>query len=213
MDIKIILIAIAIAIVLFIAMQYWKQSIFKKLLKHLQKGDFDAYFKTLDSFGCKYFYPVFNREYMRLNAYMMKGDLGKIEETFETLLRIRKSKKQELDVSIKAFYYYLDEKNKSKCKKLLAVIKRSGDEAILNECQIIYDIFLCKETKYIDMMEEQIKDPDCIGVNKGMFDFMLALQYGYLEDHKKEVKHLQAAKVELKDTPYAVKIDQLLKAK
>lgn len=210
MDYKIILVAVVVMIVVFIATQYLKQSIFKKLLKNLQKGNFDIYFKTLDSFGCKYFYPVFNREYMRLNAYVIKGDKEKVEETFETLLRMRKAKKQELDVAIKAFYYFLDEGNKSKCQELLSILEKNGNEAVLNECQIIYDILLCKETKYIDMMEEQLKDPECKGVNRGMFDYMLGLQYSYMKNHKKEVHHLQAAKKELKDTPYAMKIDELL---
>lgn len=210
MKIEILILATVIVVISFGLTQYMKQAIFKKLLRNLQQGNFDVYFKTLDSFWCKYFYPVFNREYMRLNAYMMKGDKEKVEECFAILLRIRKAKKQELDIAIKAFYYYLDEENKRKCKELLQIIKKSENEAVLNECQIIFDIFLCKETKYIEMMEEQLKDTTCTGLNRGMFDFMLGLQYGYRKEHEKEMAHLQAAKKELKDTPYMKKIDDLL---
>ena len=78
MDYKIIILAVVITIVLIVGTQVWKQSILKKLLKHMQQGDFDAIFQGfLDSLPCKYFYPPFNREYMRLNGYIMKADKKK----------------------------------------------------------------------------------------------------------------------------------------
>lgn len=49
MDYKIIILAVVITIVLIVGTQVWKQSILKKLLKHMQQGDFNAYFKLLDS--------------------------------------------------------------------------------------------------------------------------------------------------------------------
>ena len=109
MDYKIIILAVIITIVLIVGTQVWKQRILKQLLKNMQQGDFDAYFKRLDTLSCKYFYPPFNREYMRLNGYIMKADKKKIEECFDLILGMRMNKKQELDVVIKAFYYYLDE--------------------------------------------------------------------------------------------------------
>ncbi len=39
----------------------------------------------------------------------MKADKKKSQECFELILSMRMNKKQELDVVIKAFYYYLDE--------------------------------------------------------------------------------------------------------
>ncbi len=191
MDYKIIILAVVITIVLIVGTQVWKQSILKKLLKHMQQGDFNAYFKLLDSLPCKYFYPPFNREYMRLNGYIMKADKKKIEECFELILSMRMNKKQELDVVIKAFYYYLDEDSKKKCKTLLERMKKIADESITQECQVIYDILLEEKTSYIDDM--------------------LALQYSYLKDEKKKKEHLQAASKDLKGTPYEMKINQLMK--
>lgn len=211
MDIKLIAVILIMVVVTFVGTQYFKQRIFKKLVTNLQKRDFDAYFKVLDSLSCKYFYPPFNREYMRLNAYMMIPDQKKIGEQFDLMLGMRMAKKQDLDVSIKAFYYYLDEENKKKCRELLERLKKLDQEGMAHECEVIYDIFLCKETKYIETMEEQLKDPECKGLNRGMFQYMLGLQYGYKKDHKKEMEYLQLAKEELKETPYAMKIDELLK--
>ena len=211
MGYKIIILAVVITIVLIVGTQVWKQSILKKLLKHMQQGDFNAYFKLLDSLPCKYFYPPFNREYMRLNGYIMKADKKKIEECFELILSMRMNKKQELDVVIKAFYYYLDEDSKKKCKTLLERMKKIADESITQECQVIYDILLEEKTSYIDDMEEQLKNEELQEAQKGMFHYMLALQYSYLKDEKKKKEHLQAASKDLKGTPYEMKINQLMK--
>ena len=194
MDYKIIILAVVITIVLIVGTQVWKQSILKKLLKHMQQGDFNAYFKLLDSLPCKYFYPPFNREYMRLNGYIMKADKKKIEECFELILSMRMNKKQELDVVIKAFYYYLDEDSKKKCKTLLERMKKIADESITQECQVIYDILLEEKTSYIDDMEKQLKNEELQEAQKGMFHYMLALQYSYLKDEKKKMKINQLMK-------------------
>lgn len=213
MDYKIIVFAVVLTIVLVVATQVWKQRILKKLMEALQKQDFDAFFKRLDTLSCKYFYPPFNREYMRLNGYVLKGDKKKVEECFELLLQMRKSKKQELDVVIKAFYYYIDENNKRKCKALLERMKTIADESITQECQVLYDILLEEETKYIEDMEEQLKDEALQDAQKGMFHYMLALQYNYKHDEQKKKEHLDAAAKSLKGTPYELKIRELKKQK
>lgn len=213
MDYKIIIIAIVATIVLVVITQVWKQRILKKLFTYLQQGKFEEYFKLLDSFSCKYLYPAFNREYMRLNGYLMKADVKKIEECFDLILRMRMNKKQELDVVIKAFYYYLDEGNKKKCKTLLARLKNIADESIAQECKVIYDILLEEKTAYIDDMEAQLKEEGLEDTQKGMFHYMLALQYGYLNNTQKKREHLKAASQDLKGTPYEMKIQQLLKSK
>ncbi len=216
MDNKILVItifAIVVTVILIVVTQLWKQSIFKKLFSYLQQGKFDEYFKLLDSFGCKYFYPAFNREYMRLNGYMMKADVKKIEECFDLILHMRMNKKQELDVVIKAFYYYLDEENKKKCKTMLTRLKNIADENIYKECKVIYDILLEEKTIYIDDMEEQLKEEGLQAPQKGMFHYMLALQYSYLNNGQKKREHLKEASRDLKGTPYEMKIQELMKAK
>lgn len=213
MDYKIIIIAIVVTIVLIVVTQFWKQRIFKKLFAYLQQGKFDEYFKLLDSFSCKYLYPAFNREYMRLNGYLMKADGKKIEECFDVMLHMRMNKKQELDVVIKAFYYYLDEGNKKKCKTLLTRLKNIAEENIVQECKVIYDILLEEKTSYIDDMEAQLKEEGLQDAQKGMFHYMLALQYGYLNNGQKKREHLKAASHDLKGTPYEMKIQQLMKVK
>ena len=42
---------------------------------------------------------------MRLNAYFLMGDEKKIKEQFDLILTLRMSKKQDIDISLKAFYF------------------------------------------------------------------------------------------------------------
>ena len=70
-----------IIVVSFVGSTFLKNNIFNKLLKDMQKQDFDTFFKRLDSFTTKLFYAPFNREYMRLNAYFLMGDEKKLKNS------------------------------------------------------------------------------------------------------------------------------------
>lgn len=198
-----------IMVVMIGGTQLYKRHLLKTFMQTLKNRDFDKFFKTADSLPSKYFFPYFNRLYMKMNAYMLIPDQKKVEETFEELLHIRLNKKQNLDVSVKAFYYYIDEEKKGKCKELLDRIKTLGDENALQECQMMYDIFLCEKSNYIDSMEEQLKKAE--GWNKGMLCYMLAIQYQNKGDKAKKAEYLKLAEEDLKETPYAGKIEKMIK--
>lgn len=198
-----------IMVVMIGGTQLYKRHLLKTFMQTLKDRDFDKFFKTADSLPSKYFFPYFNRLYMKMNAYMLLPDQKKVEETFEELLHIRLNKKQNLDVSVKAFYYYIDEEKKGKCKELLDRIKTLGDENALQECQMMYDIFLCEKSNYIDSMEEQLKKAE--GWNKGMLCYMLAIQYQNKGDKAKKAEYLKLAEEDLKETPYAGKIEKMIK--
>lgn len=61
------------------------------------------------------------------------------------------NKKQELDVVIKAFYYYLDEDSKKKCKTLLERMKRLRMRALLRSVRSSM-IFCWKKRPAISMI-------------------------------------------------------------
>lgn len=201
---------IVVLIAGFLITNLWKNSIFNKLLRDLQTQNFDDFTKRLDSLSCRYFYPPFNREYMRLNSYFLMADEQKIKEQFDMMLHMRMNKKQELDICIKAFYFYLDEGNKRKVHELLKRIhEKDKKEEVYTQCRIMSDIMLDHSTAYIDAMEQQVKEAK--DMDRGMFHYMLALQYSYLGNTKKEMQHLRSASIDMKGTPYELKINALLK--
>lgn len=213
MDNKVIYWVFVVVFVLAIVIgtQIYKRYLIKKYLRCLQQRDFDGFFKVTDSIASKYFFPYFNRLYMKMNAYMLMPDKKKVEETFEELLAMRTNKKQNLDISVKAFYYYVDESSKQKCKELLERIKGLEDPSSITECQMIYDIFVCKKGNYIETMKEQLAEQS-EDLDKGMLHYMLGVQYENLGDTKQKKECLEAALVEMKDTPYEARIKQMLEA-
>ena len=83
-----------IMVVMIGGTQLYKRHLLKTFMQTLKNRDFDKFFKTADSLPSKYFFPYFNRLYMKMNAYMLIPDQKKVEETFEELLHIRLNKKQ-----------------------------------------------------------------------------------------------------------------------
>lgn len=198
---------VVIMVVMVVGTQLYKRYLLKRFMSTLKNRDFDGFFKVADGLASKYFFPYFNRLYMKMNAYMMMPDYKKVEETFDELLSLRLNKKQNLDVSVKAFYYYIDENKKGKCKELLERIKSLGEDAVYDECKMMYDILLCDKSDYIDSMLKQLDQAE--GWNKGMICYMLAVQYHNRKDKEKEKEYLDMASEELKESPYAAKINKM----
>ena len=175
----------------------------------MQEQKFEEFFKYLDSFSTKMMYAPFNREYMRLNAFFLMGDEKKIRKQFDVMFTKGMSKKQNLDISMKAFYFYLDDNNKLKVREMLDRIQKCGNDEFYTQCKIMADVLMEKSVAYIDDMEQQVKQ--CDGVDRGMFQYLLGVQYLNKNDHKNAMQHLRCAQNDLKGSPYELKIKQLMK--
>lgn len=208
----IIIVFVVTAFLCLILSKVLKNKVLKRLLSDLKEAKFDDYYNTIDSMICKFYYPAFNREYMRMNGLVMQGEKARVEEQFDLMLQMRMNKKQEIDIVMKAFYYYLEDGNKKRAKQLLERVRKFGED-YFNESQIMYEVYLENSTKYIDEMEEALKDPECKDANRGMFLYMLGLQYGNDGQKKKMKEYLREAQGLLKNTPYEVKIRAILKDK
>lgn len=210
MTIESISVVAFVCIISLIVTHFWRNHMIHKLFKYLQKEEYISYLKTLDSISCKYLFPVFHRESMRLNAYMLQGDIEQVKHQFDILLhQIRLTKKQELDIVTKAFYFYVDDTSKQEAKDTLQRLKSlSNSEQLIQKCQEIYDVFLEKSSKHIAHMEQILQQ--VTGIEKGMYHYMLALQYQYEKNTQKEMEHLAYASEQLKDTPYQEKIEEMI---
>lgn len=167
-----------------------------KLFGYLQKQDFEGFEKELDSSLCVLLIPSFNREYLRMNAYLMQGDLHKIEGQLEVLLKMKTNKVQRKQVVIRSFDFYVNQLNKPKSKELLNEIKQLGDEKLISNCQMMYDILIEKKTKYIDQLKQQVHQGSI--AEQGMAAYLISLQYGYLNDKANEKKYGELAASMLK---------------
>lgn len=198
MNTKYWIINITIITAILVFVQIWKKYIFDKLSISLQNQKFDIYFETLDSLPCKWFFPLFNRLYMRLNGYMILHNKQKINETADALLNIRLSKKQAAETYLKCFYYYINEEDKEYSEKVLKKINDIGEKDISKQCNQLYDIFIKKESGHIESMEEQL---NLCGddYTKQMLHYLIGLQYGYQNNIKKQEEHFSFASETMKN--------------
>ncbi len=58
---------------------------------------------------------------------------------------------------------------------MLQRIQKCGNEEIYTQCKIMSAIVIDKSIEYIDDMEAQVKQ--CEGIDRGMFHYLLGLQY------------------------------------
>ena len=64
-----------------------KRTTYKKLRNYLAREQYDEFFKLIDAPLTNALYPDYNINYFKLNAYLLKEDYTKANETLEMLLR------------------------------------------------------------------------------------------------------------------------------
>lgn len=174
----------------------FKKMRFQKLLILLQTQQFEQFDKLVNSGSSKYLFPRFNLEYIKLNAYILRADEKKIDESFDTLFSIKMTNPQKQDVYMKAFNYYVGMENKQKTKQLIEVIEAFDNEAMKKEARTIYDIFILKKGNYIEEMEVQLAEQD--DAARGITEYLLSVQYENINNKKKAAEYLKRSKEHLK---------------
>lgn len=174
-----------------------KKARFQKMLLALQTQNFDDFFELTNKTSSKYLFPRFNLEYLKLNAYILKGDSKKIAESFDFIFTMRMSQKQKDDVYMKAFNYYVSLEDKKKTKELIEIIETFKNEALKREARTIYDIFILKKANYVEAMENDLPNMD--NAQKGITEYLLSVQYTNINNKKKAEEYLELSKKHLSE--------------
>ena len=99
---------IAVAAAYFIVEQLMRSTRLNKFALLLRDGRCDEALELLDKPSSKWLYPPFNREYMKLNAYLVKDDVEGASRQFDVLLTMRAAKNQRSEVVVRAFRFYME---------------------------------------------------------------------------------------------------------
>lgn len=191
-----IIIIIILAICSIIATYVLKKMKVNRMVECIRKSDIKGFEKEANSILTKCLFSAFNVEYLRLNAYVIAGDEKKINKTFDVLLRLRKNKRQTEDVTMKAFNYYVGIENAKKAKELLDTINTFTNIRMKEEADMMYNIFILKNDKYIKEMEEELEElPEN---RKGITEYLLSVQYANKGDKKKAKEYEGLSKMHLK---------------
>lgn len=148
---------------------------------------------------------------MRLSAYVSLGKAKDIEEQLQLMLNMRLRKKEKASVAIQGFYYYVEAKNRRKANDMIKIVEENAP-ASAKELKMIASVLLRKEARYIKEFQAYY-DGSQTDQQRGMFAYMLGLQYSYINENDKSLQYLREAKKLLKGTPYEEVIQELLKGK
>ena len=148
---------ICIAVSVFFSVK--KRTTFKRLQQLMAAKQWDEFDRLLDGKLTSMLYPRYNRDYLRLNSYLLREDHERASEMFDLLLGLNLPKMQRVDLVIKAFNYYVGQEDRKKSKELLHEIKGfEGDqaEAVAHECQLMYDTMILKRHNDIPELERML---------------------------------------------------------
>ncbi len=206
----IVLVSVAVVAVLFGANVLLRRRYTKKIVIAMSQEDYDGFFKVLDSSGCKLVLRPGEREMMRLSAYLTLGRAKDIEEQLQMMLHMRLKKKERAAVATRGFYYYVETKNRRKANDMIKLVEENGSPDTVKELRMIASVLLRKEAKYIKEFQAYYEGAKA-KEQRGMFAYLLGLQYTYIDDHTNANRYLKEAQKLLKGTPYEEVINDLLK--
>ncbi len=149
---------IAAAAAYFIVEQLMRSTRLNKFALLLRDGRCDEALELLDKPSSKWLYPPFNREYMKLNAYLVKDDAEGASRQFDVLLTMRSSKNQRSEVVVKAYRFYMEHERYKDAKPLLDEIEKTAEKGVAEESRLMWEIFAENDSSHIAEMEQQFKD-------------------------------------------------------
>ena len=171
-----------------------KRALFDQLQHLLSLERFDDFFELIDSKQAELVFPEYNRQYFKLNAYLMQGDTEQANQMLEHLLSLKSSKAQRRDLVLKAFNIYMAQENAERGQAMLHEIEGWDEpqyEQIKIDSRRLFDISMHDSTAYIEDMERERASADA--ARKSQLDLMLAMQYETLGNHEKRDEYLSLA--------------------
>lgn len=170
-------ITIVLAVVLILIDFIMRRVASDRITRYFAMGKYDELLKFTDSFIAKMYLHPFNRDFVRMNAYIAQGNDKEAVAVAERLLNARLNEKQRAAVVDKAFTLYLDAGKYKDAKKMLKLIEeREGDGDYARSCRQMYEIIANHSSVYLDDMLKEVEG--ATGERKAQLLSLIALQYG-----------------------------------
>lgn len=189
-------IAILIIATLVLALcEVGKRMYTAELARLLEAGDIAAFRKTLNLPLVRLIFPAWNRAFMELNACLRAEDTGGAYHAIEHLRTLKASKVQRADLCVKAFTFYVEQKDKQAAKEMLNEMPSVCDSDIVEENRRLYEIYLEGSSAYITPLKERLAQ--ATGADKGFLELLIAVQYENRGDGKRAKAYMSRAEVDM----------------
>ena len=130
--------------------------------------DEETFAKKLDSVIVKYLIPIYNREFFRLNYYIVHSDTKKVKEQLAEMENLKMTSAQHLSLYQTVFKYFITINKKTEARNIsrkinVLVDENNMDKEIKTQHEMEIRIYLDKDIKtipYIDSILEDCSDQE-----------------------------------------------------
>lgn len=181
----------------------------KKLLKNyltlLQNNDIKAIKDLMATQLAKICIPLFNREYLLLNAYLKLKDDKQIDTQVNNIMdHVPMNSKQKSTLAKSVFYIYVDKKNASMIDRLLEMVSTTNDHALYRQMDMVNDTLISGGIKYYDELKSDLEDEEYTKNNEDTpyLEFLLSVIYKNMGNESKSKEYKSKALEDSKGTIY-----------
>ena len=181
----------------------------KKLLKDyltlLHNNDIKAIKDLMATQLAKICIPLFNREYLLLNAYLKLKDDKQIDTQVNNIMNhVPMNSKQKSTLAKSVFYIYVDKKNASMIDRLLEMVSTTNDHALYRQMDMVNDTLISGGIKYYDELKSDLEDEEYTKNNEDTpyLEFLLSVIYKNMGNESKSKEYKNKALEDSKGTIY-----------
>lgn len=181
----------------------------KKLLKNyltlLHNNDIKAIKDLMATQLAKICIPLFNREYLLLNAYLKVNDNKQIDTQVNNIMNhVPMNSKQKSTLAKSVFYIYVDKKNASMIDRLLEMVSTTNDHALYRQMDMVNDTLISGGIKYYDELKSDLEDEEYTKNNEDTpyLEFLLSVIYKNMGNESKSKEYKSKALEDSRGTIY-----------
>ena len=182
---------LVLVVAYFLASEGFRHYYEAKYQGFFETGHYNEAIEALNRIPARVTLTTYRQYYLRFLCYQAMDDEEMATRMIELLVRMRNSAKRQAQTLAVAFNYFTQLGNKERCKELLDQLKtvKGADKAVIQDCQLTYDIVFSKKHDYIDQMEQMLKKEKNPAL-QGKLCFLLWKQYANKGDktHSKQYK-------------------------
>lgn len=199
-----LIVAIVIAIIGTIPV-IMRKKLLKNYLTLLHNNDIKAIKDLMATQLAKICIPLFNREYLLLNAYLKVNDNKQIDTQVNNIMNhVPMNSKQKSTLAKSVFYIYVDKKNASMIDRLLEMVSTTNDHALYRQMDMVNDTLISGGIKYYDELKSDLEDEEYTRNNEDTpyLEFLLSVIYKNMGNESKSKEYKSKALEDSKGTIY-----------
>lgn len=199
-----LIVAIVIAIIGTIPV-IMRKKLLKNYLTLLHNNDIKAIKDLMATQLAKICIPLFNREYLLLNAYLKVNDNKQIDTQVNNIMNhVPMNSKQKSTLAKSVFYIYVDKKNASMIDRLLEMVSTTNDHALYRQMDMVNDTLISGGIKYYDELKSDLEDEKYTKNNEDTpyLEFLLSVIYKNMGNESKSKEYKSKALEDSKGTIY-----------